>query len=48
MYSSHPELVSGSQPTKEDPETSGVVAWLNIASIKLIVQGLQRRHGEER
>jgi hypothetical protein len=22
--------------------------WLNIASIKLIVQGLQGRHGEER
>ena len=28
--------------------SSGVVAWLNIASTELIVQGLQGRHGEER
>jgi len=43
-----PELDSGSQEIEEDPGSSGVVAWLNIASTELIVQGLQGRHGEER
>ena len=42
------ERQSWAKRQAQELQTSSLVGWLNIASIKLIVQGLQGRHGDER